>query len=129
MFELRPGDIVACAISSGAIVSAYSEYDEMRSFAIVAVHSGGYYLFVPHYIFLKDTINADQYRCKSFGIDKRYLNENIVLIQENMIAAIEQQTYGLHCKQCNELCCFAEQNQADGSFICYGCRQNRYFGI
>lgn len=126
MTKLKPGDRVDCRVKASTIVSPYRSYDEIKTFEIVARDSNGYYLYVPHYYVLKGTVVADQYRIKNLGIDKRFLNENIILIPENMVANVQAKLDGMACKICKEFFPFAEGNQPDGTLICYSCRQNPY---
>lgn len=126
MPKLKSGTIVSCRVKFPSIVSPYKNYDEIKSFVIVAADEYGYYLHVPHYYSLKDSVIADRHRCRKLGIEKRFLNEEIIYIQENMIAAIDNRPDGICCKKCHELYMFAESNQEDGTLICYSCRQNPY---
>jgi hypothetical protein len=126
MTKLKPGDRVDCRVKTATIVSPYRNYDEVKTFEIVAKDDHGYYLYVPHYYALKGTIVADVYCCKRLGIDKRFLNENIIHIQENMIANIRSRLDGMVCSICKEFYPFASGNQKDGTLICYSCRQNPY---
>jgi hypothetical protein len=125
MPRLKQGDSVTCRVSSAEIVSPYKAYDEIKSFVIVAIDDRGYFLFVPNYMFIKNTIIADKYRCKTLGIEQRFLDEEIVYIAENMVASVERKQEGLHCKVCNEMFPYAKPNQDDGkTLICFSCRQN-----
>lgn len=126
MPRLNPGDTISCKVKASAIVSPYGSYDEICSFVIVATDDEGYYLFVPCYFNLKNSVVADQYKCRKFQIDKKYLDENIVYISENMIASVVKRDEGLNCKVCKEFTRFAEANQKDNTFVCYGCRLNPY---
>ena len=126
MAKLKPGDRVDCRIKSATIVSPYKNYDEVRTFEIVAKDDHGYYLYVPHYYLLRNTIIADQYRCKNLGIDKKFLDENIIHIQENMIAHIQFKLDGMSCAVCKEFHPYAAANRENDTLICYGCRQNPY---
>jgi hypothetical protein len=126
MTKLKPGDRVDCRVKASTIVSPYKSYDEIRTFEIVAIDNHGYYLYVPHYYSLKGTTVANRYQCGALGIDKKFLDENIVYIQENMIAHVHEKMDGLSCKICREFFRYAAPNQGDGSLICYSCRQNPY---
>lgn len=126
MTKLKPGDRVDCRVKASTIVSPYKSYDEVKTFEIVAKDDRGYYLYVPHYYYLKGTVVADRYRCKNLGIDKKFLNENIVHIQENMIANVQAKLDGLACIVCKEFYPYAEPNRGDGTLICFSCRQNPY---
>jgi hypothetical protein len=126
MTKFKPGDRVDCRVKSATIVSPYKNYDEVKTFEIVAKDDHGYYLYVPHYYPLRGTVVADQYRCKNLGIDKRFLNENIIHIQENMIAHVQSKLDGLVCVGCKEFYPYAAANRKDGTLICFSCRQNPY---
>src|SRR5271170_4251953 len=102
MPKLKPGDCVSCRVKSATIVGPYRNYDDIKSFVIVAADNHGYYLFVPHYYMLKDSFVADRYQIKNLGIEQKYLDENVVYIQENLIAAVESKSDGLSCKICRE---------------------------
>lgn len=126
MVRLNAGDRVDCRVKSNTIVSPYKEYDEVRTFEIVATDNLGYYLYVPHYLFLKGSIKADQYRCRSLGIDKRFLDEQIVYIQENLVSRVSGILDGMSCAICHEFFSMAAPNQDDGTLICHSCRRNPY---
>jgi hypothetical protein len=128
MTKLRPGDKVDVRIKSGAIVSPYKNYDEIKTFEIVAVaaDNAGYYLYVPQYCILKETLIADKYVSKRLHIDKRFLDETIVHIDESMIAHVHARLDGMKCSKCGEFCQFAGPNQPNHTLICWSCRQYRY---
>ena len=124
--RLNVGDTISCRIRSSSIVGPYKNYDEIKSFMIVAVDDHGYYLYVPHYYCLSGCVVANEYRCKNLNIDKKYLHEDIIYIKENMVAAVECKQDGLQCKICGEFFPYSVANQGDGSLICYSCRLNPY---
>ena len=124
---LKPGDRIDCKIEYGRIVSSYSSYDEIRTFEIVAVDDSGLYLFVPCYVFLKETVNAHEHRCSKLGINKKFLNEEIVHICEGQISNIKYILDGKSCCMCDEFFEYAIGNQEDGTLVCYACKQNPYF--
>lgn len=126
MTKLKPGDRVDCRVKASTIVSPYKSYDEIKTFEIVATDDHGFYLYVPHYYPLKGTVTADQYRCKNLGIDKRFLNENIVYIQGNLVSSVQSKMDGMVCRICRDFFPYAEANQEDGSLTCFSCRQNPY---
>lgn len=126
MTKLKPGDRVDCRVKASTIVSPYKSYDEIKTFEIIATDDHGFYLYVPHYYGIKGTFRADNYQCKALGIDKRFLDEEAIYIQGNMIAAMCQALDGMPCKICKEFYQYAEANQPDETLICYACRQNPY---
>lgn len=126
MTRLKPGDRIDCRVKSATIVSPYKNYDEVRTFEIVSTDKYGYYLYVPHYYCLKGTVVANNYQCKTLGIDKKFLDENIIYVQDNMIALVHDKLDGLSCKICKEFFGYAASNQPDGTLICFSCRANPY---
>lgn len=126
MTKLKPGDRVDCRVKNGTIVSPYKEYDEVRTFEVVSTDKYGYWLYVPPYYNIKATAVVDQYRCKNLGIDKRFLNAEIVYIQENQICQISSILDGMSCANCGEFYHLAESNQEDGTLVCWSCRFNPY---
>ncbi len=126
MVKLKPGDRVDCRVKSSTIVSPYKDYDEIRTFEIVATDPLGYFLFVPIYVSIKGSITADARLSHRLGIDKKFVDEQIVYIQENMIFQVRDVMDGVVCCKCGEFYAMAEANQEDGTMICWACRSNRY---
>lgn len=126
MANLKPGDRVDCRLKNAIIVSPYKEYDEVLTFEIVATDKYGYYLYVPSYYFVKGTFKADTYQCKNLVIEKRFLDTEIVYIQENLIDKVSAILDGLRCKKCQDFFVMATPNQEDGTLICWSCRNNPY---
>lgn len=126
MTKLKPGDRVDCRVKASTIVSPYKSYDEVKTFEIVAVDDHGCYLYIPHYFPLKGTKIADKHQCKNLKIDKRFLGENIIYIQGNMIAHVHDKLDGMNCSVCKEFYQYSQANQPNGTLICFSCRQNPY---
>lgn len=126
MAQLKPGDRVDCRVKQATIVSPYKDYDEIKTFEIVAVDKHGYYLFVPEYYALRGTTKADKYQCKQLRIDLKFLDEKIIYIQANLIYKINYVLDGMKCCKCGEFYQMASPNQPDGTLICWSCRQNPY---
>ena len=126
MAKLKPGDRVDCRVKQAAIVSPYKDYDEIKTFEIIAIDKYGYYLYVPSYLYLKGAVKADKSQCKHLGIDKRFLDDNMLFIQENLICKISAVVDGMKCARCQDFFSMAEGNQPDGTLICYACRFNPY---
>lgn len=126
MDELKPGDRVDCCIRFSSIVSPYRQHDEVRTFEIVATDEFGYYLFVPGYIYIKGSVKADSFQCKVLGINPRFLNEQIIYIQDNLINNVHSVMDGATCSRCKEFYTMAEANQDDGTMICWSCRKDPY---
>lgn len=126
MTKLKPGDRVDCRVKDGTIVSPYKEYDEIRTFEIVSKDKYGYWLYVPSYWGIKETIVANKSKSISLVIDKRFLDAEIVYILESQIYRIYSIMEGMNCANCGEYHRWAEPNQEDGTLICYSCRFNPY---
>lgn len=126
MIKLRAGDRIDCRVKLATIVSPSMDYDEIKTFEIVAEDECGYYLYVPSYYYLKNTTKADKMCCRRLGIDARFTDENIIFIQGNLIARVSYILDGLSCCKCKEFFRMAEANQDDGTLICYTCRFNPY---
>lgn len=124
--RLNPGDRVNCRIKEGLIVGSYSEHDEIKTFEVLASGEYGYYLFVPVYYAIKNTITIDKRTLRKHSIDARFLDEEMIHVHENMICEVTQQIDGMSCVICKEFVPMAEANQEDGTLICYCCRQNPY---
>ena len=126
MPNLKPGDRIDCKVKDNAIVSPYRGFDEIKTFEIVAVGDYGYYIYIPYFYFMKDTLIADERRCKNLRIDPRFLNEHILHIQESMVLKVVSTMDGMRCKNCDEFYQYAEANQEDGTLLCYSCRLTPY---
>lgn len=126
MARLKSGDKVDVRIKESTIVSPYKNYDEIKTFEIVAEDDHGYYLYVPYYYVIHGAIVVDEARCRIFGIDKRFLNEYIVFIDESTVYRIHTLMDGMHCYKCKEFYSYAEANQYDGSLICWSCKNYPY---
>lgn len=126
MGPLKPGDRVDCRVKASIIVSPYKDCDEVFTFEIVALDKYGFYVYVPPYITIKGTSKADKSQCKALGIDKRFLDCDILFVQSSMIFQVHSVLDGLTCLKCNEFYNMAEPNQEDGSFKCWTCRTYPY---
>ena len=127
MLNLKVGDLVSCKIQLSTIVIPYRMFDELKTFVIVAATEHGYWLFVPHYYYLKGCVKVNNTRIKNLGIDKKYMDENIVYVQENFVFAVVKKQDGLCCKKCFDFFPYAVPNQEDKeTLICFSCRQNKY---
>lgn len=129
MVILKPGDRVNCRLKGIEIVSANHDYDETKAFEIVAVGEYGYYLFVPVYYTVKDTVPIDKYRLNKLMIDDRFLGEDMVYIGEDMVYQVVQQLDGLNCSSCREFFPMAIANQEDDTLVCYTCRQDPMYKL
>lgn len=126
MTKLKLGDRISVKLNGTSIVSPYSEYTDVRTFDIIGIDGSHYYLYVPPYIIVSDTVKLDRYNCKKFGILPKFMGEEAILIYENKVYQVISKLDGCFCGYCGEFCDLAAPNQMDGGFICWYCRQNPY---
>jgi len=126
MPQLKVGDVVNCKIKDSSIVISHDSYDEIKSFAIVAIDQYGCYLFVPHYIYLKNTFVINKQKCKVLNVEQRFLGENIIYILDTMVSTVVRASDEMRCHICYEFFPYAAANRDNDLFICYNCNQNPY---
>ena len=122
MVRLKPGDRVNCRLKESRIVNPYSEFDEEKTFDIIAINDGGYYLFVPIYYNIKESYKIDYFDAKEMSASSKFIGEECVYILENLVAKIHTVLDGLACDKCNVFYEYATANQKDSTFICWTCR-------
>lgn len=126
MLALKPGDRVNCKIKDNKIVNAYDDFDNIKTFEVIAVSENGYILFVPQYVFIGDSIIVNAYRCNIMNINLRFLNEQMVYIHEKNVFELSEKLDGFICDVCQEFVSMASVNQEGGTFVCWSCRQHPY---
>lgn len=121
--RLKPGDRVNCKISESKIVGPYdSDFDDERTFDIISIDDGGYYLFVPIYFNIKDSQKISHYDARDMGLDAKFIGEEYIYITPSMISKVHTILDGMFCNKCRNFKEYAESNQTDGSFICWYCK-------
>lgn len=138
MAKLKSGDRVECCVKCNNIVNPYStDYEEVITFEIIGVNSDqsyysdyseclGYFLFVPCYRIIKDSTTVSSLLAKQKGINKKFIGEQTIYIQENLISKISSILDGLFCRHCHEFYDMAAPNQSDGTLVCWSCRRDPY---
>jgi hypothetical protein len=127
MVKLKPGDRISCRLKEGTIVSPYcSDFDDIKTFDIIANDKVGYYLFIPPYLYLKEAEKVDSFLLKKLELHKKYLGDFIAYINENLVYKIISQMDGCCCARCADFSYKAAPNQEDGSFLCYLCLTDPY---
>ena len=127
MTKLKPGDCITCKVKNNVIVSPYSgDHDELRSFEIVGNDLYGYYLYIPSYLYIRNSKLVDQDTCDFLRIDTKYIGEQIVYIQESLICKITSVVDGYACIKCKEFYRMSEPNQPDGTLLCWTCKTYPY---
>jgi len=122
MASLKPGDRVICRIQNAKIVSAYSTFDEVRTFEIIAVEDSGYFLYVPEYYNIGNSVEITDVSCKKLGLPKKYVGTYTTYILETQIERVHFILDGCICVECGEFYDMAEPNQENGTLICFSCR-------
>jgi hypothetical protein len=123
---LSPGDIVVCRVREDKIVSAYSDFDGLKEFQILAEDGLEYVVHVKQYDLVKDCYILDPSKAKKLKILNQFIGENVFNITRNYIYKIKEKIDGMNCNRCKDFCSQAQSNCEDGSFTCYSCRQNPY---
>ena len=126
MTKLKPGDRIEVRIKSDTIVSNYKEYDELRVFEIVAIDDGGYYIYIPHHIYLSGSTILDASTARKLKIEQRFDGEKFLHIAESMINNIKSEMDGMICARCKDFMKMAIANQSNGTFLCWSCRNDRW---
>lgn len=127
MTKLKPGDRIVCRLKENAIVNPYnSDYDELKSFDIIASDNLGYLLYVPPYTFIKGSVRADSLFLKQYKLDKKYLGDLMVYIGEGFVYKIKSRLDGCMCVKCKDFYYQASPNQENGTLICWSCRSDPY---
>lgn len=127
MVRLKSGDRVNCRIKNYHIVVSYREYDEIKTFEVVAADDDGVWLFVPDYYIIRETVKIDQRRIQHLHIDPRFIDEDMVYVRESHVCEVVYVIDGLRCHCCGEFYQMAVPNQEDGkTFLCWSCRFNPY---
>lgn len=123
MSSLKPGDRVVIKLKEDKLVGPYEEdYHRTRILEIIASDSKGYYLFVPHYMFIHNTFKVDRYNCREMSLPTKFLGEELLLVPESQIYRVFSIMKGMVCCCCNDFYEYAAPNQPDGSLICWSCR-------
>ena len=129
MARLKAGDRVSCKLRESNVVGPYEAYDDIRTFEVIGIDSSdniGYYLFVPQYVFIKNSKKLDTYSHKSLHINSKFIGEDYILISEKMIYEVSFILNGMSCSNCHLYFEYAESNQENGGLLCYSCRQNPF---
>lgn len=127
MVKLKSGDRVDCCVKWNNITSPYSaDYEEVITFEIISKDESGYYLFVPCYRIIKDSVTVTSLLARREEINKKFIDEQAIYIQENLIFKISSVLDGLFCACCNDFFDMSESNQPDGTLICFSCRSNPF---
>jgi hypothetical protein len=125
--KLKPGDKITCRVKDSLIVSGYAEFDEERTFEIIAADEYGYFVYVPEYVYIKNVTRITQYNIKALDINKKFIECFCIYVHESSISKVHSILDGMTCCKCNEFYNQAEANQEDGSMICWNCRNYRFY--
>jgi hypothetical protein len=127
MATWKPGDRVICRVRHHRIVSTSAlQYEEEKVFEIVGVDSNGYFLYVPDYYHLRDTVLITKITCVSLNILERFVDSQMIYILSSYVVGMHSELNGCLCKQCGEFYFFAQPNRGDGTLVCWSCRADPY---
>jgi hypothetical protein len=138
MDKFKSGDRIECCVKHNNIINPYdSDYEEIITFEIIGTSSeyshysdysevSGYFLFVPCYRIIKDSVTVTSLLAKQKGINKKFIGEQVVFIQENLISKVSSLLDGLFCCRCHDFYDMASPNQSDGTLLCWSCRKYPY---
>lgn len=122
-----PGDTVSCKFSSTRLTNAISsDFDEILSFDVIAKDDKGYYLYIPHYVLLRETSIISKSIADNLKILSRFIGENFLYVTFHNVVSVRKGIEGATCMKCDEFFPYAESNP-DGKTICFVCRKYRYF--
>jgi hypothetical protein len=127
MVDAKTGDRVVCKIKNAEIVSASSDYDEKRTFEIIATSFQGWHIYIPPFITIKGTTPVTQRNYKSLNIDPKFIGWDTLFITGSFIVEVSEKITGVVCKECLDHFKDAEANQEDGTFICWLCRNYKHY--
>jgi hypothetical protein len=117
------GDRINCRIKNGLIINPYdNNYDDIYTFDVIGKDSEGYYLYVPHYLYIKYAYIIEPQQCNYLKIHKKFINQNVLFITENMIDKVQSKIDGCFCINCGLFCYMAEPNSYDNSLTCWECK-------
>jgi hypothetical protein len=125
MARFKPGDKIDCLVKEGVIMKL-DDYDTILTFEVLAIGEYGYYVFVPQYYSIKNTVIINPARCTRYGISLRFLWEQMTHVTENLVYRLNREMDGMCCAKCGDFVLMAGPNRENGTMICYGCRSNPY---
>lgn len=125
MARLKAGDRVSCRLKENCVVSQYADFEDIKTFEIIAKDDSGYFVYVPAYIHVRGTIKIDNYNSKRLEILPKFIGEEALYISDNQVNKVEYILDGLNCEKCQEYYEYASYD-ADLKFVCFSCRQNPY---
>lgn len=123
----KVADEVCVKVREGRIVASLTgDYEQIINVEIIAIHDNGYFVFVPSKYSLQGSIYVDKVNARKLDIAPRFLDSNINYVNDDQIVRLYHRREGCACTQCEEFYHLAEPNQADGTLVCWLCKQNPY---
>lgn len=58
---------------------------------------------------------------KKFGVDKRFIDSEVLFITDHNILSVQSRIDGMICLSCITFSPMAAANQPDGKFMCWNC--------
>lgn len=123
MSRLKVGDRISLKLSGNLVVSPYADYTDIRTFDIVGFdcHNERFYLYVPSYILINNTIKVDNYNYKKLFLETKYIGDEVLSITEADVFQVVSSLDGMFCSECKDFYSYATVAD-NNSFICWSCR-------
>lgn len=127
VMDFKIADEVIVKIRNSHIVDRYAtNFDKLQTLEIVALFESGYFVYIPQDEFVKDSVKIELYNHKRFNVPTRYIDSYVCFINDDRIVRLYHRRIGMKCRHCNEFYQYAESNQANGTLLCWSCKQNPY---
>jgi len=128
MAPLKAGDTITCFIKHSKVVCSYTDSDNQIDLEIVARDSSGYFLYVPHYIYLDGTKEITNIDVRVLKINSKFLGSKMLYIETALVGKVKKTLDGMTCSSCLQYYDYAAPNQPDGTLVCFSCRAYPYYG-
>jgi hypothetical protein len=121
MARLKAGDRVSCKLKESNVSNPYDSFDDIKTFEIISVdhNCNGYYLYIPPYVFVKDSKKVDNYNYRKFGINPKYIGDDYIFIEEKMVYQVSFVLEGACCSRCQEFSDYVQDAKED--WLCWSC--------
>ena len=128
MASLKAGDTITCFIKHSKVVCSYTDSDSQVDLEIVARDSSGYFLYVPDYIYLNNTVIISNTEIRLLKINPKFLGSKMLYIETSLVGKVRKILDGMTCVSCHQFYDYAEPNQPNGTLLCFSCRTYPYYG-
>ena len=129
MTKIKPGDQIICCFKEDKLVSPYSSWDKEIDLSVLSLddENTGCFVYVPDYLFINNTLEINQYNYKALDIPPKYIGCFCLYVSFAYVSRVGKRLDGETCTKCQEFHHQAESNQNDGSFMCWVCRNYKFY--